>query len=184
METTVALYEIQALVGLKIIDLWNKIQRYTVHVIEIIQSLYWRQKQRNYTKFCESSTCYWRSTQVYYVEHRFIVRAIFKDGRHFVSYQQWTDIVSPIKTYNEEGEIAQANYQKKTFKAAIGEIHCEYYHKCTDFFPNRAGVFMTPRKNEESRDYFNDLSSLLKALFCNNLPTVTIEIIIVFPAYS
>ncbi|XP_060551538.1 uncharacterized protein LOC132713090 [Ruditapes philippinarum] len=35
-----------------------------------------------------------------------------------------SNIISPIKTYNKKSEIAQANYQKKTFKAAIGEIHC------------------------------------------------------------
>lgn len=36
------------------------------------------------------------------------------------------DIVSPMKTYYQEGEIVQAKYKKKTFKAAICEIHRKY----------------------------------------------------------
>lgn len=40
------------------------------------------------------------------------------------------DIVSPIKTHYQEGEIIQAKYQKKTFNAAICDIHREYKHDC------------------------------------------------------
>ena len=36
------------------------------------------------------------------------------------------DIVFPLKKHYQEGELIKAKFQKKTFQAAICEIHREY----------------------------------------------------------
>ena len=43
-----------------------------------------------------------------------------------------SDIISPIQKHYEEGQIIEARYLKRTFRASICDIHREYKHECHD----------------------------------------------------